>query len=147
MEPEIYRFEQLSLDLLYDVLRLREQVFMLEQQSLYEDIDGLDKQALHLCIREDTQLIAYLRLRFLPAKNKAKIERVVVSSAHRSKKLAKILMQTAIDLIEKEPDMHTAMLSSQVEVMGFYEKLGFVASGDEYDDGGIAHKDMAMAMT
>ena len=146
MEPEIYRFEQLSLDLLYDVLRLREQVFMLEQQSLYEDIDGLDKQALHMCIREDTQLIAYLRLRFLPAQNKAKIERVVVSSTHRSKKLAKILMQTAIDLIEKEADMHTAMLSSQVEVMGFYEKLGFVASGDEYDDGGIPHKDMALTI-
>ena len=55
-------------------------------------------------------------------------------------------MNKAIELIESEQGIDEAMLSSQVEAMGFYENLGFVARGDEYDDGGIAHKDMAMAM-
>ncbi len=146
MEPQIYRFEQLSLALLYNILRLRERVFVIEQQSIYEDVDGKDESALHLCIFEQEQLVGYLRLRFLADQGKAKIERVVVAPTHRSKKLAKKLMNKAIELIESEQGIDEAMLSSQVEAMGFYENLGFVARGDEYDDGGIAHKDMAMAM-
>ena len=142
MEPKIYRFEQLSVNLLYDVLRLREQVFMLEQHSLYEDIDNKDKDALHLCVFEKGQLIGYLRLRLLHDLSKAKIERVVVAAAYRSKKLAKVLMKKALEIIDSEQDIDEALLSAQVDVMGFYEKLGFAARGAEYDDGGIAHKDM-----
>lgn len=142
MEPKIYRFEQLSVNLLYDVLRLREQVFMLEQHSLYEDIDNKDQDALHLCVFEQGQLIGYLRLRLLHDLSKAKIERVVVAAAYRSKKLAKVLMKKALEIIDSEEDIDEALLSAQVDVMGFYEKLGFAARGAEYDDGGIAHKDM-----
>lgn len=146
MEPQIYRFEQLSLALLYNILRLRERVFVIEQQSIYEDVDGKDESALHLCIFEQEQLVGYLRLRFLADQGKAKIERVVVAPSHRSKKLAKKLMNKAIELIESEQGIDEALLSSQVEVMGFYQKLGFVARGDEYDDGGIPHKDMALTI-
>lgn len=142
MEYKIYRFEELSLSLLYSILRLRETVFVIEQQSIYEDIDGLDENAFHLCIFEEQQLIGYLRLRLIDTKQLAKIERVVVGAAHRSKGAARVLMKAAMDKVIQETTLDKITLSAQTSVIPYYQNLGFVEHGETYLDGGIPHKDM-----
>lgn len=142
MDYKIYRFEELSLSLLYSILRLRENVFVIEQQSIYEDIDGLDQEAFHLCIFEKEQLIGYLRLRLIDTDQLAKIERVVVGAAHRSKGAAGVLMQAAMDKVIQETTLAEITLSAQTSVISYYQHLGFVEHGDTYLDGGIPHRDM-----
>ncbi|GAB5383626.1 MAG: GNAT family N-acetyltransferase [Aliiglaciecola sp.] len=143
MEHKIYRFEELSPELLYSILRLRESVFVIEQQSIYEDIDGLDQEAWHLCIFDKEQLIGYLRLRLIVEKDLAKIERVVVDVAHRSKGAASFLMKVAMQKVIDQTEFKQITLSAQTAVLRYYQKLGFVAHGDTYLDGGIPHIDMS----
>lgn len=149
MDYCFYSFADLNLSQLYQILRLRQQVFMLEQKSFYEDIDNLDQQAQHLCvISADKQLMAYARLRFIeqlePNTAYAKIERVVVDPNARGKKLAAKMMDKLLEHAAAEFGITQCSLSAQVDVADFYAKWGFKACGDVYDDGGIDHVDMEL---
>ena len=138
-----YQFENLSLQLLYAILSLRQCVFVVEQRSIYTDLDDLDQHALHLCVQqsESNELTGYARLRFDQMAGVAIIERVVIAKHFRRKGLANRLMQACIEKVQAE-QVSTIKLSAQIEVIAFYQKWGFVASGDVYDDGGIEHQDM-----
>lgn len=143
MQVSVYSFDSLSTNLLYEILMLRQQVFVIEQQSIYADLDDLDQTALHLCAMcpDSFALLGYTRLRFDDVARQAKIERVVIGKHARGKGIAKHLMQTCIDLCTKN-QMNEIKLSAQIEVLTFYESWGFNAVGEGYDDGGIEHKDM-----
>ena len=133
-------FDQLSTNELYAILHLREQVFMLEQQSLYNDIDGADQQAAHLLCIQNTELVAYLRL--MTHRDKITIGRVVVTKAHRAKGLGSKLLLMALDKArDKNPNV-PLHLSAQVTSQLFYSRLGFEVISAPYDDGGISHVDM-----
>lgn len=142
---ELSQFQQLSLEQLYQILTLRQQVFMLEQNSLYLDLDGLDQQALHLCCWCNSQLAAYSRIRILPGKKQAKIERVVVAQKHRGQGLADKMMTLSMQHIRQQP-VNEVRLSAQVSVLSFYQKWQFVTQGEVYDDGGVPHQDMCLQL-
>lgn len=141
MHIQIYTFPALNVSLLYQILRLRQQVFIVEQQSIYDDIDGKDERGKHICVSENEELLGYLRFTEMST-NRFKIERVVVIKAARGKGVFRALMQAAINECEQMSDHPKLFLSSQLSVVGLYESWGFEAVGEPYDDAGILHIDM-----
>lgn len=124
---------------------LRRAVFIEEQGvSEAEELDDLDGQAIHLLAWQDGLPAGTARIMIHGAKGK--IGRVCVQAGLRGTGLGKALILSAIDVLRDRPGVTHAMLGAQVHAIGFYEKLGFVAQGDIYDDAGIPHRDMIRAL-
>ena len=137
-------FDELSLNDLYEVLRLRQNVFVLEQASLYADIDGKDQTALHHLIRDgqDGALLGAIRLFTEPQKNRARIGRVVIAKAGRGSGLGRLMMRAGIDKAEELVPGCTIHVSAQSYLEAFYGSLGFATVSEEYIEDGIPHVDM-----
>lgn len=126
-----------------ECLKVRKEVFIKGQNVPEErEIDGLDPECVHLLLKYNSETCGTLRLREID-KDTMKIERVAVLEKFRGKKLGNSLMQKAIQYLISE-GFKKAKLSSQVDVIPFYEKFGFITTGEEYEDAGIMHKDMIL---
>ncbi|MDC0737623.1 GNAT family N-acetyltransferase [Cognatishimia sp. SS12] len=126
-------------------LALRRVVFIEEQNvPEAEEIDDLDDQAIHLLATVDGSPKATARL-FVKG-DTGKIGRVCVVKSARGTGLGVAIMQYAMDHLKTQPGVKRLMLSAQEQAMGFYERLGFVAYGDSYDDAGIPHRDMEVQL-
>ncbi|MCG8545899.1 MAG: GNAT family N-acetyltransferase [Alphaproteobacteria bacterium] len=124
-----------------ECLRLRRIVFIEEQGvSEAEEVDGRDPESRHVLVRDGRAPIAAARVRFLD--DVAKIERVCVLSAHRGKGLGAQIMKFILAEMAADPRIETVRLGAQTHALAFYQRLGFVAFGDEYLDAGIPHRDM-----
>ncbi|WP_293748193.1 GNAT family N-acetyltransferase [uncultured Paraglaciecola sp.] len=136
-------FGQLTKEELYALLKLRQQVFIVEQNSIYCDLDDYDQEAIHFleCDPQD-RLIAYARYRYIPLNDEVKIERVVLAQQARGLGLGKSLLVTMLQDIQGEYPEAKITLSSQIDAAEFYQQLGFVEFGEVYDDGGIMHVGM-----
>ncbi len=141
------QFAELTAAQLYCVLKLRQDVFVLEQACLYPDLDGHDQQALHLCAWRDGELLGYLRA--LPpggdalpgdaTATESTLGRVVVSPAARGLSLGRELTRRGIALnLETWPGAGIC-IGAQAHLQKFYTELGFEPLGDVYDDDGIPH--------
>jgi ElaA protein len=139
----IKKFNELTLEELYSILQLRNEVFIVEQNCVYNDPDGKDQSAWHLMAVENNKLVAYTRI-FPPGVSYSDpaISRVVTSSSKRRSGLGRELMKLSIEACEKLFGKISITLSAQVYLKNFYESLGFTAIGDEYLDDGIPHIDM-----
>ena len=140
----IKRFDELTLDELYDILQLRNEVFIVEQNCVYKDLDGKDRSAWHLLAVEDGKLVAYTRI--LPpgvSYNDPAIGRVVTSSLKRRSGLGRELMKRSIEACEKLFGKISITLSAQVYLQSFYESFHFIAVGEEYLEDGIPHIEMS----
>lgn len=137
------QFNELSLNDFYQVAKLRQDVFIIEQQSIYNDLDGLDAVARHYLYwssrAQDAVLIGYARYRYDESGQQYKIERVVLSQKSRGRGVGQSLMLTMIQDIRANHHSATISLSAQLVALTFYQRLGFEALGDSYDDGGIEH--------
>lgn len=145
LQWQCHGFTDFTLHSLYQVLQLRDQVFVVEQQSIYGDIDGVDLDCWHLSARDaGGRLMAYARLIEPGVKypDAAAIGRVVIPPYARGSGLAKPLMQHAVRHCEKLFPGRAIMLSAQQEKQGFYTLFGFAPVSAPYDDGGILHVDM-----
>jgi ElaA protein len=138
-------FSTLNLAQLYAILKLRQDVFVLEQRSIYEDVDDGDQTSWHLCAWDADQLVGYTRLRALE-QDGYKIERVVCAKAYRGRGLGHKLMQASLKKISSLAAGCEVTLSAQTEALAFYQAYGFVAQGRAYDDGGIEHMDMSLLL-
>lgn len=140
---EIKRFEALSVNDLYDLLQLRSEVFIVEQNCVYQDVDGKDSKALHLIGEDNGKIIAYARL-FKPNDyfDEASIGRVVVKQAFREKKLGHILMKEAIQAIASEFNETKITISAQLYLKKFYESHGFIQTSETYLEDDIPHIQM-----
>ncbi|MCZ8196574.1 MAG: GNAT family N-acetyltransferase [Flavobacterium sp.] len=145
MNPKwkIKPFEALSVAELYSVLQLRSEVFVVEQNCVYQDIDGKDVKALHLFGEYDGKTVAYARL-FKPNDyfENASIGRVIVSQNYRDKKWGFDLMQQAINAIETHYNETKITISAQLYLQRFYESMGFVKTSDVYLEDDIEHIEM-----
>ena len=140
----IKRFDELTLDELYIVLQLRNEVFIVEQNCAYNDPDGKDQSAWHLMAIEDNKLIAYTRI--LPpgvSYSDPAIGRVVTAPSTRRSGLGKELMKRSIEACDKLFGKSSITLSAQVYLQSFYESLGFIVVGEQYLDDGIPHIKMS----
>jgi ElaA protein len=144
MKPnwKIKPFEALSVAELYSVLQLRSEVFVVEQNCVYQDIDGKDAKALHLFGEYEGKIVAYARL-FKPNDyfENASIGRVIVSQNYRDKKWGFDLMQQAINAIETQYN-EKITISAQLYLQKFYESLGFVKTSEVYLEDDIEHVEM-----
>ena len=137
-------FAELSVDQLYDVLALRSEVFVVEQNCVFQDIDGLDRQTWHLQGRgDDGRLQAYARL--IPPGLKAAdalIGRVVTAPAARGSGTGRGLMAQALVECERLWPGHAITLHAQAHLERFYAGFGFVPVGEPYMEDGILHQEM-----
>ena len=139
-----YGFADFSAALLYEVLRFRQAIFVVEQHCAYPDLDGLDQSATHLLLRVDEKLAGCLRLIPFAEERRVKIGRVAVAEAARGLGLARQMMIEAIARCRRDYSDHTVTLSGQTYLAPFYESLGFVVTSPPYDDYGIPHIDMVL---
>ena len=140
-------FNQLTVNDLYDIMALRQKVFIIEQNCPYLDADGKDLSAMHLMGRDnDGELVAYTRL--LPMgisyPDYASIGRVVSSDKVRGQGVGKVLMQKSIDMMDKLFSHTPVKIGAQTYLLGFYTALGFVSTGEEYLEDGIPHTVMIL---
>lgn len=137
---KIKRFNELSVPELYQILQLRSEVFVVEQNCVYQDIDGKDIKALHLLGSFDGNIVAYVRL-FAPGDyfDNASIGRVVISPKYRDRKWGHSLMTAAIEGINEHYNTSAITISAQLYLKKFYEGHGFVQDGEQYLEDDIPH--------
>ena len=143
MQYRMKKFEELTNTELYKILQLREEVFIIEQNCIYPDIDDKDENAVHLLALEDGKLIGCLRMLEKGVNfDESSIGRVVVSAENRGRGIAKALMQQALHFIANERKERRIRISAQSAVIAFYEGLGFEVVSEEYLEDDIPHVEM-----
>lgn len=133
-------FDKLTTHQLYDYLRLRSEVFVVEQNCVYQDLDNLDQIAHHVLVYEFKTLIGCARI--IPAGqsyNEISIGRVIVAKEQRKKDIGIELMKFCIEQIDNYFGPQTIVLSAQAHLQEFYKKHNFVAVGEIYLEDGIPH--------
>lgn len=140
MEAVVKTFEELSTQELYQILRLRSEVFVVEQDCVYQDIDNMDQKALHVLGLKDGELVAYTRM-FKPRDyfENASIGRVVVAQKQRKYGYGKQIMQVSMAALAQRFPKTTIEISAQKYLLKFYTELGFTTQGEEYLEDGIPH--------
>lgn len=135
-------FADFSATQLYEALRFRQAIFVVEQSSPYPDLDGLDERAEHLLLRVDGALAGYLRL--IPDAGEARVAigRVAVAAPLRRQGLARLLMAEALARCRRDYPDCAVTLSAQAYLVPFYESLGFRPTAPPYDDYGVPHVEM-----
>lgn len=140
MEIVIKSFDELSREELYEILRSRTAVFVVEQECPYQEVDNHDQKALHVIGMKNGELVAYARL-FRPGDyaDEASIGRVLVVPSHRKRGLARLIMKASLEAVKTRLNSNTAMVSAQRYLEGFYKDLGFHTTGEPYLEDGIPH--------
>ncbi|MEL1253519.1 GNAT family N-acetyltransferase [Flavobacterium sp. DGU38] len=136
----IKSFDELTNHELYDMLRLRSDVFVVEQNCPYLDLDNKDQKSFHLLYYVDSELAGVTRL--LPAGlsyNEISIGRVVIARSHRGLGLGRKLMEVSIEACEEKFGKVSIRISAQYHLSKFYQSLGFTEQGEVYDEDGIPH--------
>ena len=143
MKITVKHYNQLSLNEFHDLIGLRMEVFVVEQDCPYQDLDGLDKDAYHLIIEENSEIIATSRiLKAGVAYPEIAIGRVVSSPKHRDKKLGHLIMSESMKFVESTFGRQNIRLGAQTHLTSFYEKYAFKSTGKEYLEDGIPHTEM-----
>lgn len=143
MNAIIKKFEELTTKQLYEILKLRSEIFVVEQNCPYQDLDGIDYNSLHIFFEQNSKVIAYLRI--FPKQgdeNAIQIGRVV-TMPHGSG-LGKKLMEEGIKTIKSTTNATRVYLEAQTYSIGFYEKFGFKVISDEFILDGIPHVKMQL---
>ncbi|WP_298901155.1 GNAT family N-acetyltransferase [uncultured Psychroserpens sp.] len=143
IEITVKTFQELSTQELYDILQLRSEVFVVEQDCVYQDLDGKDQNALHVIGYKNSKVVAYTRI-FKPGDyfENASIGRVVVDAKERTHKYGYDIMEASINAVKLKYNTSTIKISAQVYLTRFYNRLEFQEVGEEYLEDGIPHIDM-----
>jgi len=143
------KFKDLSVDEYFEILYLRTEVFVVEQDCPYQEVDEKDRQSIHLFGRiNEGELIAVLRI--IPAGisyQEISIGRFALKKEYRGKGIADALMEEALSVVQTEFGMHSIRISAQQYLENFYMKHGFKTVGDVYLEDGIPHLEMLLVNT
>jgi ElaA protein len=141
-------FDDLRVNVLYEMLRLRSEVFVVEQQCVFQDIDGADRQAMHLMGVQHGELQAYARC-FGPGVKfaEASIGRVLTRQSARGTGLGHALIEQAISAVSQVWGPQAIRIGAQMQLAGFYAKHGFADVGKTYMEDGIPHLEMLRPAT
>ncbi len=134
-------FDELSTDELYEILKSRSEVFLLEQRIICQDMDGLDRDSLHCFFIDENRAIAYLRA-FPSGDDIVTIGRVL--TLEHGKGLGSKLMKISVQEIKCHFNNKKICVHAQKQAEKFYKKMGFTVVSDEYLKEGIAHVTMEM---
>jgi ElaA protein len=143
MELCVKSFDELTAEEVYDLLALRTAVFVVEQQCPYQDADGLDKQALHVLLRDENGIRAYLRvLDKGVCGEEVRIGRVI--AVERRQGLGSRVLAAGIEAAKERFGAETIAVEAQVYAKGLYEKQGFRTVSEEFLEDGIPHVKMIL---
>lgn len=145
LDYKVKKFNELSTDELYEILRIRTEIFVVEQNCAYRDLDSKDKEAYHLFLKDGKEILAYLRI--LPkgiSYREVSIGRVLTKKSHRKMGLSRDLMNKAINFITNTLDEREVRISAQVYLQDFYKSFGFNQTSDIYLEDGIKHIEMLL---
>lgn len=145
MEIIIKSFSELTSIELYEILKVRAEVFVVEEKIIYNDVDGKDYKSWHLILKEENKIIGYLRIIEAGVSYKAiSIGRVLVIESERKRQMGRKILKAAIDYIKNELKEKEITISAQFYLKKFYESLGFVAITEMYIEEGIEHIKMKL---
>lgn len=143
MKWKIKKFNELEVEEIYGILKLRNEVFVVEQQCIYQDCDGKDEKSYHLFAEENGKITAYLRiLEKGVSYSEISIGRVLTKQEYRGKGLAKEMMLKAIEFIENGLNERKIRISAQEYLLNFYSSLRFQKISDVYLEDDIPHVEM-----
>lgn len=143
MELNVKKFDELTNDELYNILKLRISVFVVEQGSVYQDLDGNDKEAYHVFFTENNEIMAYLRIVDKGVLyDEVCIGRVI--SARRRCGLGTKLLSEGIKVAREKFDAEKIIIGAQTYAKPFYESLGFRQISEEYYEDSIPHIKMIL---
>ena len=143
MELIIKHFSELSPDELYDILKSRVDVFVVEQECPYPEIDGKDKDAYHIFLRDENGIAAYLRvLKSGVSFPEPALGRILTT--RRGEGLGARIVDEGIRFAEETLGAEKIRIEAQVYAKGFYEKLGFRQCSEPFMDDGIEHIEMLL---
>ncbi|WP_144513610.1 GNAT family N-acetyltransferase [Bacillus sp. FJAT-22090] len=140
MSWKLMQYKELDTNLLYKILKLRVDVFVVEQNCAYPELDGYDQNSFHCLYLEEGEVLAYCRI--LPPGEKydiCSIGRVIVNERARGKGFARQLMVRAIESAKKEWNVTSIKICAQSHLQEFYRSLGFETVSEEFDEDGIPH--------
>lgn len=143
MKWKLKKFEELKTEEIYKILKIRNEVFIVEQQCAYQDCDDKDKKAYHLYLEDEGEIVSYLRILEKGVSfDEASIGRVLVKKKYRSKGISREMMIKAIEFIEQSLNETEIKIQAQSYLINFYGSLGFKESSNEYLEDNIPHIDM-----
>ncbi|MPQ44617.1 GNAT family N-acetyltransferase [Clostridium tarantellae] len=146
MEVKIKAFNELSVYELYEIVKSRFEVFIMEQKIICEqDLDNLDTLCYHSFICKNNRVVAYARI--IPkglSYEQVAIGRVLVLKDYRRKGLAKQILKDSIEFVKNKLKEQSLILSAQIYTMNLYENIGFKPLGEIYDEVGIPHIKMIL---
>jgi len=140
---KILTFDQFTPDLLYKVMQLRFNTFVLEQKSMYEEFDNIDYDATHVLLLEKEQIVAYMRI-YMKEKDIVSFGRVVVSKEHREKGYGRNIVKEGLKYIKENIKFKSIEIEAQEYLKGFYESFGFKQTSQPFDDCGVMHIGMSL---
>ena len=142
MKLEIKPWEKLSREQINEIFSLRSEVFIVEQECPYQDVDGKDETADHIMLRVDNELVGYTRV--FPKNTyfkEASFGRAVVKKSHRGEGYGHLLVDKSLEYL-KSKKQSPIKISAQSYLKEFYSSHGFMAKGEEYMEDGIPHTAM-----
>ena len=134
----IKKFNELPIMDLYDILKLRSEIFVVKHKCIFQDKDDIDKISIHFYLKKDNKIKSYLRV-FIKDEKTAQIGRVLTAEDSRRKGYSSLLMQKAINFSKNFLKKERVYLEAQSHAAGFYIKQGFVIISKEYIMDGIPH--------
>ena len=141
----VKRFEELTTTELYEILKLRSEIFVVEQNCVYQDLDDIDYQSLHIFCEENHNVLAYLRI--YPKRGETDVVQIgrVVTLKHRTGS-GSALMEKGIQTIRDTMDYKKIYIVAQKQAIGFYEKFGFIVTSGEFLEDDIVHVAMELML-
>ena len=143
-QSTIKRYNDLSKDQFFDILKLRIEIFVVEQCCYYHELDNEDKEAFHVSIYNDGIIVAVGRIIPNLHNKEVKIGRIAVKMEHRKKGLAYKMMKDIMNFISKKYKNFSVLLSAQTYLIEFYQSFGFKEIGNTYLEDGIEHINMVL---
>ncbi|MCO4758809.1 MAG: GNAT family N-acetyltransferase [Oceanospirillaceae bacterium] len=146
------RFEELSSAEIYEILRVRQEVFVVEQNCVYQDVDSLDQVSWHLFAQTSNgggpvEIHAYLRVVYPGHKyTEPSIGRVLTAKETRGQGQGRLLLEKAMEWLKTEYPKQQIRISAQKYLEAFYADFGFTSVSEPYDEDGIPHIEMVTAL-
>ncbi|WP_010529362.1 GNAT family N-acetyltransferase [Lentibacillus jeotgali] len=143
MDWYIKSFQELTNEDLYAILKLRVDIFVVEQECAYPELDDYDQQGIHYFLKDNNEIVSNVRI--LPRNTifeEPSIGRVAVAESYRGRGYASEMMQKAVELVSHQWDESIIKIEAQEHLKYFYSELGFRQVSEPYLDDGIRHVDM-----
>lgn len=138
----VKRFEELDIKEFEQIVRLRQNIFILEQKSFFEDIDGNDTKAIHIFYKEYDKILAYSRV--LECVDKVILGRVTVSKEHRGNGTGRVLLERSLEYLNNHHGDKNIEIVAMSYLREFYKSFGFKTISDVYIMDNHPHEDMTI---